>query len=264
MRLCAFCPSPATKKGEHIFDNWLNKDEDGSRISRDYHMTSEGRSTVDALSYRSRSINITRPVVCGPCNNGWMSDITNFAKDVAEGAIRYAQPTSLSAEGIATLAAYAFLKAAVVDYAITLDGHRPFFQPKSRVMFRDELAIPNGTQIWLAHHGSNRDLQSGHAWSTTLQLYSGIVKGFDFYLFTYFVGHLVLQLTCPRWRKNAARRPKELPVLIEAKVWRHFTVPIWPDVQQAEWPPHHQLDSHTLQKLRDRFRNLQAPIERPL
>jgi hypothetical protein len=151
MKTCAFCPHQATKKGEHIFDDWLNRDEAGHHIRRGYLMKSEGREDSDSLEYRSRSINITRPVVCGTCNNGWMSDLTNHAKAITEGLIRHARPTSILPLGIATIAAYTFLKAVVVDYAITLDGHKPFFQPAVRHRFKETIAIPDGTQIWIGH-----------------------------------------------------------------------------------------------------------------
>jgi hypothetical protein len=262
MRLCAFCPSPATKKGEHIFDDWLNSDEDGKTIRRKYLIESEGRASSNALSYRTGRINITRPVVCIPCNNEWMSDLTNEAKTVAEAMIRHGRPTALEPIDIVTLAAYGFMKGVVVDYSITLDGHRPFFKPSARYRFKEELTIPEGTQIWLGHHKQRGHLTSGHAWSHTLQLYSGIVKGFNFYVFTYMVGHLVIQVSVPQWGKRSARPADGYPVLEEAPGWRAYTVAIWPDVSFAHWPPQQEMDRQRLETFRYRFRNLQAPVRR--
>jgi hypothetical protein len=190
-----------------------------------------------------------------------MSDLTNHLKAASEGLIRHARPTTLLPLGIATIATYTFLKAVVVDYSITLDGHRPFFKPATRYRFREDFVMPRGIQIWLAHHRQRDKLSSGRAWSSTLQLYSGIAKGFHFYIFTYMVGCLVVQLTCPQWGKSAVPRLRDLPVLDEAPGWRAYTVQIWPDVSAAHWPPPRDMNRQTLERFRHRFRDLQSPVK---
>src|SRR4051794_25024322 len=128
---CAFCPNPATtKRGEHVFDNWLNR-KDGRHIEQDYTVIETGPNGQLLRTFGSRSINVTKSVVCDQCNHGWMSDVTNATKTTAEGFIRHRRPATLLPIGLATIASFAFMKAAVVDF----DSKSGFFSPQLRTQF---------------------------------------------------------------------------------------------------------------------------------
>ncbi len=100
------------------------------------------------------------------------------------------------------------------------------------------------------------------AWSNGLILKSGAFKGYHIYVFTYVVGHFAFQLTFPKWSKQSRKRPP-LPFLTQSLRWDQASIPIWPDVTAAEWPPALYLDSAGLQEFRNRFAQLQGGIRLP-
>src|SRR5438093_1005112 len=107
---CVFCPSLATEhRGEHIFDDWLNR-ENGRIIKDTYTFTEHGEDDRIVRTFKSSLIAQTMPVVCDTCNSTWMSDLTNKLKQTCEGIIRHERLTTLLPLGIATLAAFAFMK----------------------------------------------------------------------------------------------------------------------------------------------------------
>ena len=78
-RPCIFCPSLGTnKRGEHVFDNWLNR-EHGKEIRRPGIVIEFGQDDAVERQYKSNSIQVTKPVVCNNCNNTWMSDLTGLS-----------------------------------------------------------------------------------------------------------------------------------------------------------------------------------------
>ena len=113
MRHCAFCPNEADSR-EHVWDDWLNRKE-GKRVRlRRYVTERAGQKLV--RKYTIASIKITRAVVCGPCNHGWMSSLTARMKDAAELSIRRGAAWKLTASDVATVTAYAFMKAVIVNH----------------------------------------------------------------------------------------------------------------------------------------------------
>src|SRR4051812_33220014 len=86
---CVFCTSPPVPRGgEHLWDNWLNR-LDGRSIKDKYTVIQTGHDGELRRTYRSARIDATADVVCGPCNHGWMSDLTNLTKAAAEDIIRH-------------------------------------------------------------------------------------------------------------------------------------------------------------------------------
>lgn len=249
---CAFCPNLASKSGEHIFDDWLNR-INGKRIRNTYEFVETGRGDIETRRYKAKSINITRPVVCERCNNGWMSEITNDAKKTLEGCIRYHRAVTLLPLGVLTISAFTFLKACVLDQSL---DSKPFFLPSVRAKFRDTCITPDGVQIWMACY-RNPDRTSGHTWHHTIKLHSGRFSGFDIFVFTYMIGYVTLQLTAFRWTKQA-RFKEAAPCLVPADFWNKATVPIWPYQSPVLWPPEQYLDSRALELFRDRFSRLRT------
>lgn len=143
---CIFCPEPRTNKlGEHVFDDWLNR-IDGQVIKDRYTFTQTGEDGRVIRTLKKRKIDTTVPVVCDACNNGWMSDMTNETKATAEGIIRYQRPVTLLPLGIATLATFIFMKAAVID----AEYKTGFFSRTTCLRFAESRKLPPGIQVWLS------------------------------------------------------------------------------------------------------------------
>jgi hypothetical protein len=252
MRPCAFCPQDANND-EHVFDDWLNR-EDGRTIKRRYANIQTGRGGVVLRTYRSRAINVTRPVVCSDCNNGWMSDITHASRNILLGFIRYERPATLLPLGILTVAQLAFLKASVIDYA----DKSGFFSPRARTTFRLTLRPPDGTQVWMARFRS-RLAMANHSHLDGMTFRSGVFKGFEIAVYTYVIGLFALQLTCPTWRKRSKRKGPT-PFITQAAIWDRAAIPIWPHVHAATWPPAQYITDDLLDTFRERFRRMNAPV----
>jgi hypothetical protein len=173
MDSCAFCPTIADLTGEHLFSNWTNR------------MYTLRRYTV-------RSINIKAVVVCGKCNNGWMSDLeNNHAKPAMKDVILHGSPCLLQSRDIASIAKFAFKTAVVADHMHAT--RKPFFSPAIRYSFAKSLTIPDGVQMWLGAF-DGRHARSGSITARYLKKNVSVLRGFEFYVVTYITGHLAFQV----------------------------------------------------------------------
>src|SRR5215472_137665 len=141
---CVFCNNDAVKHGgEHMWDNWINKALPKTR----YRARKRYTLNSPLIEYDTCSLSEQIPVVCTPCNSGWMSAITAKVKDNFAPAILNGEPFSLGARGAATLAAFTFLKAVITNH--TANDHKPFFTRAVRTRFGTSLAVPP-FKAWLA------------------------------------------------------------------------------------------------------------------
>jgi hypothetical protein len=143
-RKCAFCDNDA-ESGEHLWDDWINK-----RLPKKTKFNSSKRLAIgsDPIKFVSSGLNEKIPVVCTPCNSGWMSEITSQIRQRFSETILSQEPTSLAAKDAALLAAFAFMKAAVKDYCYS--GDDTFFSAALRSRFKDSLSVPPSTRMWIA------------------------------------------------------------------------------------------------------------------
>jgi hypothetical protein len=257
---CIFCDNPRTKKrGEHIWDNWLNR-EDGKQIhdpSTTYYYGADG---AFIRSHPSTGLNVTIDVVCDSCNSTWMSDLTGTAKELLEPLIRRDTPTTFDDFGIITIAAFAFMKSAVLDWSTPDPNRKPCISRTACTTFRTSLvsrsysgdiAIPTGVQIWLARYQRTHKMEA-FAFSEEM---IGVrrFQGYRILVITYLVGSLIFQLTYPRWVGLTRNRPTAPFFQVIGDNW---SVPIWPDVSVADWPPLAHVTSRTLESFRERFRRI--------
>jgi hypothetical protein len=248
MKLCAFCPAEAVKRGgEHIWDDWLNRALPTKRFR-----VKQRLSHLDAFKeYDAKVIKEKLPVVCEKCNNTWMSDLTGRVKDHFQDAIIDGTPFSLSLRDAALLAAFTFLKAVVADHAIEKDNS--FFTRAARERFRESLAVPPEVQMWIAaYQGVQR--YSGRCSNAILTPNeSSPLYGIEFYSFTYVVGQLALQVHSARW-KQAYRRITPLPVLTPHDQWGPAAIRFWPsDGPAVSWPPAKYLGDNIIEQFINRF-----------
>lgn len=100
-------------------------------------------------------------------------------------------------------------------------------------MFRSTLSIPTGVQMWLA----SMPRQHGLLKSMTVLAPQNTPKRFELNIFTYSVGHLVIQVAGCRWKKKAIRRYEHPPILAQDPEWNGSSIPFWPNSRTLiRWP----------------------------
>jgi hypothetical protein len=254
---CIFCVNPRTnKRGEHVWDNWLNR-QDGKEIHDPSTTAHFGVGGQLIRSHRSTRIDVTIDVVCDSCNNKWMSDLSNRTKQILEPLIRRDIPRDFNAHDIVTITAFAFMKAAVLDWMPRASSLRtPRISRSACLAFRESLlsdtatvALPYGLQVWIARY---RRKYAMEAQAFTEEVASARhLKGYKILIVTYVVGSFIFQIVYPRWVKAGKRTPTPFFTTDDDR-----SVQIWPGVSTAYWPPFADVDSGALKDFRERFRRV--------
>lgn len=257
-RLCAFCSSDAVQKGgEHIWDDWINK----ALPPQSYHARIQYSQDSPVLEYETDSLNEKLPVVCGTCNNGWMSILSEKVKDRFGRAILDGEPFSLGARDAAILAAFTFMKAVVTNY-VTIEEYEPFFSRAARERFRASLELPPITKMWFAAFQGKSRMSTRSNFNIVGASNPGPLYGMEFGSYTYIAGQLVLQLLTPRW-KRINHRGRGLISLTPNNFWDPAVTLFWPhDGQFLSWPPSKYFDDDMIQEFIDRFS--MHPVNVPL
>lgn len=256
-RKCAFCDASATSKGEHLWDNWLNKE-----LPKKTRFNAQKRLTLDAVPIRFETVGLKEqvPVVCAKCNGGWMSALSAKVKERFSESALEAKPFSLDTRDAALLAAYTFLKASVKDYCY---GKEPFFTSADRERLRTSLTVPPLTKVWFAAHAG----AARYTFHSNINIVSasapGPLQGMEFFCYTYIVGRLVLQLLSPRW-ENVLDRVKPLVSLNPHPRWEPAASLFWPyrrAVLPCSWPPNSYFGDDTIEQFFYRFH---VPVKMPI
>jgi hypothetical protein len=228
---CAFCPETADITGEHLWSAWAGK-MFGERRYTITRKEADGRVRIWKLPNLSEKTN----VVCGDCNNGWMSDLETRVKPIIAEMVSKCAATTLHDKDIATIAVWAYTKAIVAEHSH--NNRKPFFAFAERQLFRQTLSVPNGVQMWLASLPVQQGLFKSHVVETPLNT----PGRFELNVFTYGLGHLVIQVVTSRWAKKALRRHANPPVLTQAVEWNSCSIPLWPSTAASvSWPPNGHL-----------------------
>jgi hypothetical protein len=164
------------------------------------------------------------PVVCGPCNSGWMSDIEKWhAKpsmyDLIDGKVDIPIPQSRAR----SMALFSFKTAIILDY---MNRDRPikFFPRSLRHDFRKTLNIPPTVRMWMAGF-----LPRGMGRTRTFYYDAEIPTLIEFYVCNFMAGRLVVQVV-------TERRPTSL-TFFPTPGFEHLAIPFWPKIQSGfEWP----------------------------
>ena len=222
----------------------LNKDlEFGERVHKEWH--------GDAL-------NLTAKVVCGHCNNGWMSDLENQeAKPILKDMIVHGSALSLFPRGIVSIAAFAFKSAVIGDHM----NHpaNPFFSHDVRRQFMVSLDLPRGVQIWVTFYNTPRK-RGGYFSGRYPYIERGVPKGFQLYVFTYCIGYFMFQLVAFKYHKRSLQRREPPLTLRPAPFWNEIATLLWPNSgDMIEWPPPLQLPGELIETFSDRWGRFDAP-----
>src|ERR1700677_4836142 len=117
MKECAFCPHTAKLSAEHIVSAWMDELFVGpvkTKITDTAGFVREWKSSE--LDWKAK-------VVCGPCNNTWMSEIeSKHAKPVMTPLIKGDSAFPIGSSEAHSLALFAFKTAVVLDHAHRRDS----------------------------------------------------------------------------------------------------------------------------------------------
>ena len=116
---CAFCPATADITGEHLWSAWA-----GKMFGRSRYTMRRTDPDGSVRTWKLPHLSVKTKVVCGKCNNGWMSDLETKVKlIIGDMADKFAD-TILDDKVIATVAAWAYTKAIVADHSHS--NRKPF------------------------------------------------------------------------------------------------------------------------------------------
>ena len=196
----------------------------------------------------SAEIDWTAKVVCGKCNNGWMSKIENeHAKPVLTPLIKCDEAVPLTSALARSLAIFTFKTAVVLDHAHKLSGV-PYFCSNERSAFREHLTIPDNIQMWMGgFEGHRRKIK------TQTVHHSGYItptQPLTMFVFTCALGNLVLQMVHAKVSGIAGFEP--LPG------FDYTMAPFWPVMYpNLTWPLDSKLKTDSeFDALRDRWRTI--------
>jgi hypothetical protein len=159
-RRCIFCGSDGPLTNEHIFGEWFAKlinIKEVKPASLTHHTPGNPREVdFEALPGSAKA-----KVVCGPCNNEWMSRLEQSAAEVLTPLLQ-GQSGQLSVADLEVLAKWAFKTAFVID-AQSL-GTGPSFLSAHRRLLRERGELPpmsavlmttwpGTTTTWTQHWG---------------------------------------------------------------------------------------------------------------
>ncbi|HET9402284.1 MAG TPA: hypothetical protein VFO34_15175 [Candidatus Acidoferrales bacterium] len=242
---CAFCPAPI-ESGEHIWDDWFGR---ASR-SNLFRFRVKGVDGTEKV-WKSKSLNHKTKVVCAPCNNEWMSDLTNRTKSIAFDMGLSAKERKLDHRECSTIAAFGFMKAIVADHSH--DNRKPFFSYAERRSFRESLSIPAGVQIWLACLGTAKGLFKAYYTETAFNEPQRI----EINVFTYSLGHLCFQVATCRWKRKSHKKYRPPLFLTPDQSWNDVTVQCCPVIEPTIiWPPPAILGDQIVERFVHRFESL--------
>jgi hypothetical protein len=253
MRTCAFCPSTKLTQ-EHVWGDWVN----GILPQVKYSTSRKKHPDDNPVPWQSTGIQQTAKVVCGDCNNGWMSDLENeHAKPTMSDMIRYGRAMSILPRGIASLSVWAFKMAVIANFIGKLKNE-PYFSDYERYRFAQTLQIPSGVQMWLfSLYTPNRVI--GRFNSHLGRAPVNVKYGFEMYIATFAIGFFGLQVVASRWiNPHVSAFMGQFPGLRQRHRWDEVATPFFPsDGSPVLWPPRLHLRSDDLDEFCNRWKDIE-------
>jgi hypothetical protein len=244
-RQCAFCPATSNFTGEHLWSNWINAVLPPTiRCSFKRVDTQSKKESV----FTKEELSLTANVVCEECNSGWMSRVdSQEAKPSLKYLISDASPRVISIRKLISIAIFLFKTAVVADHMGT--GGTPYFTVQERYTFRETLSIPAGVSMWI---GALEDSARGTFTTAHVNPVAAGETDFGLFVFTYIVGHLVLQIVGAKWATHNPNRSYFPPIQRDED--SRFMSPFWPIGGSIRWPPPQYMPVTLLSDLTNRWR----------
>jgi hypothetical protein len=247
---CAFCPATANITREHIWSDWA-----GELFGINKYIFTRVDGDGKVSTWTHSALNSRTKVVCGDCNGGWMSVLEKKTKSFIKDVVVGGEQTVLQGEAKDTLVAFGFLKAVIADHSHS--NGPAFYSFRDRQSFRESLSIPDGVQVWLA----SLPYQHGLFKSLTLKAKLGVPNRFEMNVFTYGLGHLVIQVAGCRWAKKAHQKHAFPPHLTPNRVWESCSLTLFPNsAESVVWPPRLHLGKEEIQMFVERWVNVTPGI----
>jgi hypothetical protein len=179
-----------------------------------------------------------------------MSEVENdYAKPTLGPLIRSLSARTLSFNTLVNIGIFLFLKSVVGDHMTK--GGDPFFSLSERYTFENSLSIPFGPVMFI---GALEDTFKGTFRTAHVVPKSATENDFGLYVFTFAVGHLVLQLVGAKWATLNAKRNLAFPAISQKPEDAVYMTPYWPPVETVQWPPSQHLPVGLLNQVTDRWR----------
>jgi hypothetical protein len=223
VKTCLFCSNTKLTR-EHIWPQWLL-----AMFPKRRRTATRKIHGQPANTWETNTLELTAKVVCRDCNEGWMSDLENYAKPFVAHFIRFrGQRTFLSDDAIVAITAWVTLRTMIMD---TLLPRHPYYRDAEREAFKETLTPPDGTRIWLA-------MQQGRPYDVELSTTSARVSttGGWIHVVNFVCADLVVQFFTSREEMTLPTR--------ERMRMHEVTTELWPvgDARPA-WPPEYHLAS---------------------
>ena len=183
-----------------------------------------------------------------------MSRISNGIKIAFESLIIDGNQLCILRSGVALLAAFTFMKAAVAATQIA-ENNEAFFTRAQRERLRKSLAVPDmGVRMWIGNF-KGKALHNGRFVPAILSSRAPQLRGVEYFRFTYLVGHLLLQLLAARFKSVHHRAHGLLPMLRPDPFWNQACIQFWPptNVTGITRPPAKYFEDQGLKDFIDRF-----------
>jgi hypothetical protein len=243
MKKCAFCPTVAALSAEHCWAVWISE----LMPVNIFNLT---RRNQDGTfnQWQSNELNVKAKVVCKRCNNEWMSQLEQDAKDTLANMMLYGSPVSFLPLGIASIATYAFKGAVIGNFMHP--SRAPFHSDAVRHKFAKDRSLPDAFQVWLFSLPRQRGTFKSYFHATR----PDSRHQFQLDVFTFAAGFFGLQAVTFRWATRHYRRHREPLILAQNPVYDDLSVPLWPsDGHPVSWPPRKHLSETSLEEFITRW-----------
>jgi hypothetical protein len=186
---CVFCHgAPVTN--EHVWPEWVGKAfKKGFTVSRFRFATTGGKER------RMQALAIKAEVVCGSCNNGWMSALERKASPILKRMMFTPGKTvAVNATQQATLSLWAYKTALMLDFI-----NESLHMPASRyaTLFAQKPDIPDGISVWTAaYNWRNAPLPylTNKGTGPTLKVGDKVLRAPTFISATFSLGHALFHV----------------------------------------------------------------------
>jgi hypothetical protein len=252
---CILCGAPPPLTGEHIWPDWYNRQQPKRKYELESIINGERRV------YGTQTMNVNPKVLCreNKCNEQWGSDLENRVGPILTPLV-YGEPKSITKSPMRLLAAWAFLKVMVSEYAGDWPIH--FISLDHGKHLRATLRPPDAARIWIGRYDGSR---SNAGW---LIIRPGITDvsadppaAVPWYSATLTVGQAAFHSFYPldpvaTGDIGHLKKPIPLSYVLPWKVgnWRGSLLPLWPTPSKPiAWPPEQSFDDDGLEYLADRW-----------
>jgi len=229
-RTCLFCGNAADTK-EHLFPDWVNDlypayTLGGARAD----VFQIGPKQTQMWSYRADEVaSLTERAVCDSCNNSWMSRLEKAARPILRPLI-LGQPRTLSMTEQLLAATWA-VKTTMVGDAVL--GYPNRFSVEDCAIVREQQRPPARSSVSI---GAFSPLGGTHVFTRYIRSLNDVYRDDapvpDSCIHTIQIGAMVLQV-----RGTDVGPATDDRALERLTVPRYREIPIFPPVEQCDWPP---------------------------